>query len=58
MNIEFLAPDAIKIIAPAKLSAEDFIHLAPEVDEVIKRDVCHQYTTEQASRTNWNAAST
>jgi hypothetical protein len=37
MNIEFLAPDVLKIIAPAKLSADDFTHLAPEVDGVIKR---------------------
>jgi len=36
MNIEFLAPDAIKITTPAKLSAEDFTQLAPEVDGAIK----------------------
>jgi hypothetical protein len=37
MKLEFIAPDLLKLVAPKKLTANDFETLAPEVNELIKR---------------------
>ncbi len=37
INVEVIAPDALKIVAPERLKADDFRELAPRVESIIAR---------------------
>jgi hypothetical protein len=37
ITIETLAPGVLKVVAPEKLTADDFAELAPKVDSIIKQ---------------------
>jgi len=37
IKIELIAPDALKIVVPDRLNADDFRQLTPQVDSIIKQ---------------------
>ena len=37
IQIETLSPDALKVTPPAKLKADDFASIAPQIDELIRQ---------------------
>jgi hypothetical protein len=37
IQVEVLSPDALKVTPPAKLSADDFVSIAPQIDELIQK---------------------
>jgi SpoIIAA-like len=37
INTEFISANALKITAPAKLKADDFLQIAPQVDSLIRQ---------------------
>jgi hypothetical protein len=37
IKTEILAPDTLKIVAPAKLTATDFVEIAPQINAIIKQ---------------------
>jgi hypothetical protein len=36
ITLDVIAPGVLKIVAPAKLSADDFAQLAPKIDSILK----------------------
>ena len=37
IQVEVLSPDALKVTPPAKLSADDFVSITPQIDELIQQ---------------------
>jgi hypothetical protein len=37
IQVEILSPDALKVTPPAKLSADDFVSITPQIDELIQQ---------------------